>query len=277
MRYKIGVPAAALLTLSMSAQALVLEDRNSTVVVSGSGGMASWSVDGTDQLAFDWFWYRLGDTGPELRLDSLTLVGEKSTDADFDPGDDTAALLFEKSGLFEVELRYTLSGGAAGSGGSDVGQVVTITNTSGSTLDMSLFNYTDFDLNGTDDDDTAVRVNGNTLRQRDPVTGMIAESVATPGPSHYGIGEYPSLVASLDDASTTTLSDSGSVSGGNATWAWQWDFSLAAGKSFQISMDKNLRIPEPAPLLLLGAALAAAGLLARRRPIGPGLPQPVAT
>ena len=50
-----------------------LSDGNSSFRVDASRqrGAFDWDVDGQDQLNQQWFWYRVGDSGPEASLDTL--------------------------------------------------------------------------------------------------------------------------------------------------------------------------------------------------------------
>ena len=58
-----------------SATIFTLKDKNSTVKVNTQNvdGMFSWEVDGTERLAHQWFWYRVGTGTGEDSIDTLTL------------------------------------------------------------------------------------------------------------------------------------------------------------------------------------------------------------
>ena len=64
----------ALLALAVvqqsQAQIVNLTDQNSLaqIDVSTQAGMFRWSVDGTNQLSQQWFWYRVGNAGPEADI-----------------------------------------------------------------------------------------------------------------------------------------------------------------------------------------------------------------
>ena len=235
-----------------------LEDDNSTAVIDTEAitGMSDWVVDGIDHLATQWFWYRVGDTGPETSIDELTLDGEAATDTNIDGDDDNLFVRYAGTG-FNIEVNFRLAGGTDGSGTSDITEQIRIVNTGGNALDFHFYQYTDFDLSETPDDDSVSLRNPNTFGQSD--AGMFAsETIATPQAEHYEAAIYNTTLLKLEDTLATTLSDTQSPLGpANVTFGWQWDTTIAAGGSFQISKDKQITpIPEPTTLLLLGFGLA---------------------
>ncbi|HBL13173.1 MAG TPA: hypothetical protein DD379_17600, partial [Cyanobacteria bacterium UBA11162] len=128
--------ATAVLGLSASpASAITLVDENSTAEfdLTSQAGLFDWIVDGTDHLFQEWFWYRIGDEGPEQSIDTLTLDLFGATDTNFDGDDDTLFARYIHD-LFELTIKWSLDGGAIGSGASDIGEQISITNTSGSNL-----------------------------------------------------------------------------------------------------------------------------------------------
>lgn len=236
-----------------------LSDLNSTVSISSAtqAGMFNWTVDGTNHMYQQWFWYRLGNTGGQSSFDTLAVVGVVASSS-------LLQLTYAGSG-FNATVTYSLLGGTAGSHSSDVGEQIRFINTSGSTLPLHFFQYTDFDLNGTISDDTGVRTNANTIQQFDPFTVM-SETVATPSANHWEISLYPTLLNHLNSGSPYTLADGISPRSGDVTWGFEWDANIAPNGTFNISKDKNLRpVPEPATMLLLGSGLLGMGVFARRR------------
>ncbi len=251
-----------------SAAIITLTDGNSYLDVDldpdvdDPSGALNWVVDGVDQLFRQWFWYRVGPTGGEATIDSLDLVGVSTFSANLDPDDNGLfALYSDPNEMFTIDVLYVLAGGTPGSGVSDIAEQIRIVNTSTTdTLDFSFFQYSDFDLNGTADDDTVMASNANTVSQSDP-NMIISETVVAPTPSYSEVGLYSDIIDRLDDASPTTLTNFGGPLIGDATWAYQWDFTLAPGGSFIISKDKHVqRIPEPSTAVMLGTGFL--GLMA---------------
>ena len=263
----IGV-LAALGMVSVPARAITLTDGNSTanIFLDSQAGLEDWTVDGTDYMYQEWFWYRIGTAGPEASIDTLTLVN--STLSDVDGNGDNESLEANYQGLgFTLDALWTLTGGAPGSGISDIAEVVKITNTSASTLEFYLFEYTDFDF-GDVADDVGVFDNVNVFRQFDAnVTGVISQISIDDLNPRYQISPYPQLLASLNDGLPTTLSNTpplGTPSPAeDVTSAWQWRFLIAPGDSVIISKDKQVEaVPEPGTILGL-LAVGGLGMVSR--------------
>ncbi len=132
-----------------------LADDNSVVSVDvdSQHGMFDWVIDGVNLLPVNgggindhrqWFWYRIGNA-PEASVDTLTRGLTGTSDANFNGFDDTLFVRYTNS-VLKIEIKFTLDGGAVGSGSSYIGEQITVFNTSGSTLNVSFFQYGDFRL-----------------------------------------------------------------------------------------------------------------------------------
>lgn len=249
---------------------LTIEDGNASVEIDteSQSGMYSWTVDGVSVLAQQWFWIRDDASTPEFSIDNLPLAGEGTNDTNAfdDPRDDNAVVGYD-AGEYTVELDYTLTGGGAGSGTASIAELIRISNKTDQVIEISFFQYSDFDLNGTAGGDSVVITGGNTATQTEGVIS-VSESVVTPLPSEVEAGVFASTLNKLNDTSVDNLDGTTSAGPGDVTWAFQWNFTLApqgdSGSDYLISKIKSVSVvPEPTSFMLLG--LAGLAFASRRR------------
>jgi hypothetical protein len=255
--------AAALSASAAHGAVWVLQDLSATSRVddSSQSGMFDWEVGGTDHLFQQWFWFRTSGMGSEASLDTLPISGVSFTDTNpfVDVREDTLSVQYQGNG-FTINPSWRLRGDTTQ---SSVAEVIEITNTSQSTLNITFFQYSDFDLNGGSFDTYAEILAGNTAVQADG-PNVMSETAATPSPSHWEVNTFPVILNSLNDGGVTNLSDaSGPLTDGDFTWAFQWDIVLGVGDSFLISKNKLLTVPAPGAAALLAVA-GLAGLRRRR-------------
>jgi len=261
---------AALAPLAAEAAPVLLEDGNSSLIIdptSPFAGAFDWRVDGLNQLKRQWFWYRVGDGGPEASIDTLMQGPNGATDTDFDGFDDTYFTRYFGTD-FTLDLRYSLTGGLDGSNSGSIATDILITNTGNSALFFNLFAYSDFDVDGTILNDTLQFVNANAVQQKDGQT--VLESAYTPPPAHYE-GTYSGFtLASLLDGGPTTLNDLPAIGDppigpSDLTWSLQWIRKIDPGQSMPINIGTTLSVPEPSSLALLLGGVMSFGVWHRRR------------
>ncbi len=274
------LPVAMLVGLAGPAAAVpvVLQDGSAVVSIDpgSQDGVHGWAVNGVTHVRTQWLWTRVGSDGPEASIDTLAETARVISDTDADGSADTLFLaLTDPLERFSLELRWSLAGSPFGpltaGAASDLALQLTLTNTSGSPLDISLFQYTDVDLFGSFVDDAALWSGSggpNTALVTDS-TGLVEwESVFTPRPSAVEASLFDSALAGLNDGAATSLSGALSADG-DVTVAAVWRALLAPGASLLVSQDQQIRvvpIPEPSLAVLLGSGLTGLAMARRRSP-----------
>jgi PEP-CTERM motif len=239
---------------------------NSQAIVdpTSQAGMFAWNVDGVNQLNQQWFWYALGATAPRS-IDTLGLAGLNQL------APNSLDTLYAGAG-FNVDVKYILTGGAPGSGVSDIGETIRIQNMTGSALNFHFYQYSDFNLSGTPNGDSIdLSKNGQGMfNDAYQTKGALAltETVASPGANHGEAALAGVTLAELNNGvNPVTLSDVAFAGPGNVTWAFEWDLNIAGGGTAIISKDKYLQVtfvPEPATVGLISLGLLAGALYRRR-------------
>ena len=261
---------AVLLSFNAAAQDITIANKNSSLGVNTNvgGGIINWNVDGVDYLKNQWFYYRVGSGGPESPLQSIDSTPTVAI---------TSFSSFARLNLTYANASYSvfttliLTGNTAGSGRSQLDEVITVNNLSTSPIDFHFFQYSDFDLFGTAGGQNVQflqnSINGAYYKayQTDGthrVTETITSTITPIG--HFEAGLYSGTLSSLTDGASTTLNDVTSAGVGDVTFAYQWDVTLAPGASFQLS--KLIEIaPEPSSMSIFGIAALSMAVYRRRK------------
>ncbi|MFZ1073829.1 MAG: PEP-CTERM sorting domain-containing protein [Verrucomicrobiia bacterium] len=250
-----------------SAQIYTLTSGNSSASINlgSQAGMYNWSVDGQNQLNQQWFWYRVGSSGPEASIDTIGMptvqaYGTSILDTTY------------TSSKFSLSVDYTLTGGAPGSGVSDLSETIVIQNLTSSALPLYFFQYADFNLGGTPNNDSGnldkTSKGFNQVNQYDGVChlGENVDTVVSHPATYAEVANDNSILNSLNNSTPTTLNDNMSTTG-NVKWALEWVPSggIAPGGTYIISKDLNISgvvapVPEPSTWSLILLGLLAGGM-----------------
>jgi len=235
-------------------------------------GVNSWTVDGTQVIRQQQFFFRIGNTGPGTDIASLApsaIVPPVVLLSTSGSGPNNFASISYQGNGFTVNARYELLGFAAGTDNSDLIEQMIVTNVSTHTIQMNMADYADLNLSSPAGDDSAkVASSGLLIDQNGPnstlafpgATGLEAGNQAGITPTHYetGLGGTGAgtLVAGLMNGSAFPLNDNPSVSNTDAAFAQEYDQTINPGGSLVFSVAEviNPTVPEPASsAVLLGA------------------------
>ncbi len=262
-----------------AAPVYVLSNGNATATfeVGGIGegdlGQTAWSLDGIEHLAQQWFWYRVGDTGPETMItdanNGLTLVSHSELDLGAGFGHILDLEYHDPQGRFEITMGFTLVG--AGNS-TTIDEQITIINTSGAPLEFYFFEFLDFDLAGSFTGDVVQFPTNNTVEQADGLfTSSEVVSTSANPPSAYEGGEASAILSKLNDAATDNLSNTPALGAViaplDAGVAFQWDWVIPTGGAEQISKLKRIeQVIVPSPSAWAGGlTLLSLGIWLRKR------------
>jgi hypothetical protein len=198
-----------LIAAPVYAAPVTLISDNSEVQIdpTSDAGLYLWKVDGANYDAKQWFWYRLGTTGGEQPLNSLTMNGlPVVTDSDGDLVKDTAFIKYTSDltnhGL-NINVTFSLLGSGAGTGVSSIAEQIRIENKSADTMDMHFFQYNNFILsNG---QDTVTFDGNNHVVQTGPVY-QLGELIGQNGGEGIVTG-FPKHEAALVSTTLNSLTD----------------------------------------------------------------------
>jgi len=246
----------AIASAAHASSQVTLSDLTSSAKFDPDNGLVEWKINGKNYLKQQWFWYRIGASGPEYSLDSLPdKQPVKSADNNFNTGIDTVSLRnADLAQGLQVDVVYVLSGVESGTQ-SDITEAITIKNKRTGPMSLHFFQYADLDLG---ESDKITFPDGHSVRQ-EASTGVVAcETVITPPPRYREVHEVSTTLYKLNADGVPTTLDNTLTASGDVSWAFQWDVTIPAGGSFQISKDKQIT-PEPGALtfLVLGGLLTA--------------------
>ena len=224
----------------------------------GPAGMYNWFVDGTDYLAQQWFWYRIGGVPggptPEQPINTIGAPVNNQPNA-------RQLTSTYNNGVISLRVDYTLNGGTPGSGNAQILESITINNlTAQPILGFNFFQYSDFDLGAVDTVQLGTDLSGK-FNEALQISGPIkfVEAANTPGANRGEVNTFPTTLNKLNDLVSDNLNNNAGPVAGDVTWALQWTFDLAPfgqpNSSFVISKEKNLSIPEPSALALISLGL----------------------
>lgn len=262
--------AVSMLCVGATANATtaILSNLNSTASIdTGSlSGMYNWNIDGANPLVTQQFWYRVGTSGGESSINTLTQTGFAYTDVDFDGFNERALVKYTNTvSKFTLQVQTTLQGGSLGSKGSDIAEIITIKNVGTSALDFHFFMYTDFKLSLSSNDKITF-LNSTTALQTN-VNGAFITTIASASgiTSSNEAALFPTLFTSLTNSTPTILSGVLGPLTGDATFGYEWDVSIAVNGTLTVTVDKNaMAIPEPSSMVLALGGFILLGVLGRR-------------
>ncbi|MFO0839763.1 MAG: hypothetical protein U1D55_14730 [Phycisphaerae bacterium] len=209
-------------------------------------GLCNYAPDTTattdDVLFQHWLWYRIVGVGTaEARFTwpppSQNYTGNLATLSWTGLGSSFDA-------IWTLRVRDGLNVGEA-----TLSESLSLTNTTGSPLQLAVFNYADFDVYGTSgaaSDDVSLAAPGR-LRFEDQTPNRFCEFSCASAVA-YQVSPFATLRTALDDTSVTDLNNTGvPATNIDGTGAWQWNVTVAASQTVRLSSILSINLPATAP------------------------------
>ena len=233
---------------------ITLQSGNSVLQINPTDdhGVFSWEVDGIELLYQQWFWVRLGASGPQTSLDTL------SAPLGIALSPSNATINYVAAPL-NVNLGFLLQGGAQGSDASGLAEVLSVQNTTNSAIALYVFQYANFDLAGFEGADTISFPTTNSVVQQGGNT-TLTETVQSPPPDFWEASFYPLTLDKITGSSPATLADTITPpSAGDQTFAYEWDVTLAPGQTLTINATQSIQPVKPVVTPSIAVSISAAG------------------
>ncbi len=250
--------------------AIFLNDRTARATINPIGSTAGMNVFGVDngpnRLVNQSFWFRTSFMDREQNVGTLPAQwGSTDTNPFVDNRPDTASVTYSGQS-FSIEVSWQLRGGLVGSGRGDVGETIVISNENEAPTTISFFQFSNWQLTDGEVQQDTLTIHGanfNTASQSG-VSAFVSETVVSPQPSGFAVGNAGLLLAELQDANADSFDLAGSTLAGpgNVGWIYQWNFTIPVGGSVTITKDKSL-VPAPGAIALMG--LGGLAMTRRRR------------
>ena len=255
-----------------SAQIVTLNNNNSsaTVDLGSQAGMYNWLINGQNQLAQQWFWYRVGsDPTGQHSIDTIGGLSYTSTA-------NTLQATYT-SASFSLTLSYNLVGGGVGDWTSDISENISIKNLSAAPLDFHFFQYSDFALAGTSGGETTTIFQDGeffSYAKVEKAANQLSETIDQPLADRAEADLTFGTRNRLNQGSPYDLNNNltaGPDATQDATWALQWDFTIGEAGSesdtYTVIKDKKLSVaPTPEPAVgFSNSARCIRNFLARNR------------
>ena len=251
-----------------------------------SANITAWENADKGFLFEHGFWYRTDNTSEELPFNnssefSLTNSSSSTNSTSLDYEGDQ----------FNVNVKYELNEGSQPEE-SSIQQKITFTNTTGNTLNLHWFEYSDLDINPFDADMASGDLvtitqfaDPSLLFGETPI--FIRDTIDDTLPEFFAIAEvdnFDDILDQLTDSSPTTLSftefneDFALDSVGDLAYARQWNLAVPAFESKMITSGKisslndtiSAPIPEPGTMMLVLIGIVSIGYFKAKK-IHPGV------
>jgi hypothetical protein len=263
-----GAFFAILLTVPViqsQAQTLTVGSTSLQVNLGPSAGLSNWTIDGVNQLDYQWFYYSVG-SGAIASIDSIGSPGVPEI-----INSSSTAILNETytgttvgaTALFELE------GASSASGSAKLATTITLKNLGSTAQTFNLYQFSDFDLGNTPGNQNVqfagtgapYQVTQTGIAGGGPLVGTLNAGFATVGEA-AGIEDGNQLGILSGNANpnlnSTSLSATGAVD-----FAYEISETLNPNQSIIISELQSA--PEPSTTMLVLPGILAFGLLYGRK------------
>lgn len=253
----LGVLVVALALAAAPARSITISDGIASITADNThGGLTAFVTGGTDHLYQSEYYYRTDAMTQENRLVGFGTAYVTSVSSP----DATTITVLGSTPELDFKLDYRLNNGV-------LVPEIEITNTTASQYDLSIFNYQDWDVDGSANGD---RLAWDGAQMTISQVGNGTEIVVMPvnAPSATQASAYAGLRTSLRNNSITNLTDGAGLpfGPGDATFAFQFDFTLMASEMYKIAYV----VPEPPRLGLVAMGLLGLAWAGRRRRVQAG-------